>query len=261
MENFRLYGEKPIKFVLVHGGPGAPGGMAPVARVVSEKVGVLEPFQTKKTIAGQIEELREQIENYAEKPVTILGWSWGAWLVVFLASKYPELVEKLILVSSGPFEAEYAKRIMERRYRNLSKDECEEAKIILDKLYSGEELEDKDEVLSRFGYLMTKADFYDELPHENEVVEVNGELHQKIWDEAAKMRESGELLEDVLNVKCPLTIIQGKEDSHPYEGLSEPLEKNGKKFKMILIERCGHYPWYEKYGREEFFRILGSELD
>ena len=46
MRNFRLYGNKPYKIAVIHGGPGAPGEMAPVARELSSDYGVIEPLQT-----------------------------------------------------------------------------------------------------------------------------------------------------------------------------------------------------------------------
>ncbi len=50
MKNLRKYGEAPFKVAVIHGGPGAPGEMAPVARELSSVSGVLEPLQTATTI-------------------------------------------------------------------------------------------------------------------------------------------------------------------------------------------------------------------
>ena len=55
MENLRIYGRKPYAIAVVHGGPGAPGSIAPVARELSKDMGVLEPLQTKDSLEGQIE--------------------------------------------------------------------------------------------------------------------------------------------------------------------------------------------------------------
>lgn len=44
MEKFRSYGTAPFEIVVIHGGPGAPGEMAPVARELSGQFGVLEPL-------------------------------------------------------------------------------------------------------------------------------------------------------------------------------------------------------------------------
>ena len=46
MKNPRLYGSAPFNIAVIHGGPGAPGEMAPVARELSSLRGVLEPLQT-----------------------------------------------------------------------------------------------------------------------------------------------------------------------------------------------------------------------
>ena len=43
---------------VVHGGPGACGEMAPVARRLASARGVLEPIQTALSLEGQVEELR-----------------------------------------------------------------------------------------------------------------------------------------------------------------------------------------------------------
>lgn len=43
MKNLRKYANEPFKIAVIHGGPGAPGEMAPVARELSSVRGVLEP--------------------------------------------------------------------------------------------------------------------------------------------------------------------------------------------------------------------------
>jgi hypothetical protein len=52
MDNLRKYGREPYTLALIHGGPGAPGEMAPVARELSRAYGVLEPLQTATTLNG-----------------------------------------------------------------------------------------------------------------------------------------------------------------------------------------------------------------
>lgn len=66
MNNTRVYGNKPYKVVVVHGGPGGPGEMASVANELSSDFGVLEPLQTKSSIDEQVEELKSQINNNAK---------------------------------------------------------------------------------------------------------------------------------------------------------------------------------------------------
>ena len=58
METLRKYGSDPFRVVVIHGGPGAVGSVAPIARKLGQTRGVLEPLQTAPTLDGQIEELR-----------------------------------------------------------------------------------------------------------------------------------------------------------------------------------------------------------
>ena len=107
MKNLRKYGKSPFSVVVVHGGPGAAGEMAPVAHKLKSGWGVLEPLQTEASLEGQIEELRTVLEENGDPPVTLVGFSWGAWLSFIFAANYPAFVKKLILVASGPFEEKY----------------------------------------------------------------------------------------------------------------------------------------------------------
>ena len=121
---------------MIHGGPGAPGEMAPVARELALEVGVLEPLQTANSVDGQIEELKNVLENYGNPPLILIGFSWGAWLSFIFTARYPPLVKKLILVSNGPFEEKYAAKIMETRFSHLNADEKKEAISLLSALNS-----------------------------------------------------------------------------------------------------------------------------
>lgn len=95
----RLHGDPPYRVVLVHGGPGAAGELEYLSKVLSKKIGVIEPFQRADSITGQIEELVGSIKKNTDPPITILGFSWGAWLTWLTASRYPTLFSKIILVS------------------------------------------------------------------------------------------------------------------------------------------------------------------
>jgi hypothetical protein len=45
MKNLRKYGNPPFRLAVTHGGPDAPGEMAPVARELSTFWGALEPLK------------------------------------------------------------------------------------------------------------------------------------------------------------------------------------------------------------------------
>jgi pimeloyl-ACP methyl ester carboxylesterase len=259
--NLRKYGNPPYRVAVVHGGPGARGEVAPVAKELAKICGVLEPLQSALTIDGEIEELRQQLAQNTDAPVALIGYSWGAWLGFLLAARYPLLVSRLILVSSGPFTQEYARNINRTRFNRLCFDERERLQMLKAELdnpvYSG----DRDSLMSQIGALMGKADAFDPLPHEDEGVgEGSGDIFAAIWPEAAAMRSSGELLVQALKIQCPVVAIHGDYDPHPADGVRIPLSGVLKDFKFILLEKCGHTPWLERQARDSFYEALKKEL-
>jgi len=258
MRNPRRYGPPPFTVAVVHGGPGAPGGMAPVARELSSTMGVVEPLQTSDSLEGQVEELKA-ILGEEGSPFTLVGWSWGAWLSILVASGHPHLVRKLILVGSGPFQEEYATSIMPTRMRRLEGDEQDEVTMLLDKLESRAS-KDRDALMTRLGTIISRADSYESVRSEEEPLGSQYEIHRRVWERASEMRRSGELLEAVKGIECPVVAVHGDFDPHPYEGVMDPLSELLPDFRFILLRRCGHTPWIERHARDEFFRVLRSEI-
>ena len=54
--------------------------------------------------------------------------------------------------------------------------------------------------------------------------------------------------------------IHGNHDPHPAEGVQKPLTAVLADFRFVLLERCGHTPWLERQARDEFYRVLRTEL-
>lgn len=243
---------------MLHGGPGASGEMKPVAKRLSADYGVLEFFQTKKTINEQIEELHEQLRSNASTPAVLIGYSWGAWLGFLFAAKYPALIKKMILVSAGAFENKYNKDLMSIRLNRLNPLEKKEAKKLISNINSGNS---DSETLSRFGKLMAIADAFDPEPDDDDPIEPDMEVFQSVWAEAAKLRDTGELIKHAEHIQCPVVAIHGDHDPHPVEGVAVPLEKRLGDFKMIRLEQCGHTPWKEKFAKDWFFEILRKEVN
>jgi len=213
-------------------------------------------LQTKDYMNGLIEELRKVIIKEGNPPVYLIGWSWGAWLSFIAASKYPELVKELILVNSGPFEAKYAKSIMQTRLERLTNEERRRVKAILGLMGEGNS---GNKMLKDFGYLMGKADAFNPLPGVKDI-NVNSNIYKKVWGEAEELRKSGELLKYGEGIKCPVVVIHGDYDPHPFIGVKKPLTKVLKNVKFILLKNCGHYPWLEKNAKIIFIRKLIEEI-
>jgi pimeloyl-ACP methyl ester carboxylesterase len=262
MVNLRVYGEAPFSVAVIHGGPGAGGEMAPVARRLASGWGVLEPIQTATSLEGQVEELRAVLDNHGDLPVTLIGFSWGAWLSYLVAARHPALVKKLILVGSGPFEERYVANLQETRLGRLSGAERAEFVSIL-RVLGDPTSGDKDTLLARLGALAAKADAYDRVVDASgasDVAGVRSDVYQGVWPDAAALRRSGKLLALGKCIQCPVVAIHGDHDPHPAAGVQEPLSATLAQFRFILLERCGHRPWIERQARDAFYEALEEEL-
>jgi pimeloyl-ACP methyl ester carboxylesterase len=259
INNLRKYGEAPFNVAVIHGGPGAPGEMAPVARELASEWGVLEPLQTVASVKGQVKELKNVLEKETELPVTLIGFSWGAWLSFIAAADYPSIVKKLILVGSGSFESKYAAGIHQTRLNRLNEGERKEIETLIE-ILDNPAPEDTKAAFERLGELCSKTDAFDPITYKTEIIDCRADIFQSVWKEAAEMRRSGRLMELGKNIDCPVVAIHGDYDPHLAEGVQKPLSAVLKDFKFILLENCGHKPWIERQARDKFYNVLREEL-
>ncbi len=260
VKNLRKYGKAPFKVAVIHGGPGAGGEMAPVARELASGRGVLEPLQTVASLQGQIEELKTVLEKDGTPPVILIGFSWGAWLSFIFAAYYPAFVEKLILIGSGPFEEAYAARIQEVRLSRLNAQERAEVESSIE-ILNDPAAKDKNTAFARIGILFSKADTYAPILDKSETTDCQVDIFQSVWKDAAELRRSGKLVGFGEQIQCPVVAIHGDYDPHPAEGVQKPLSAILKCLRFILLKNCGHMPWIEKEARRKFFEVLNEELE
>lgn len=259
MKTLKKHGKAPFTVIVVHGGPGAPGEITSVAKKLSQAHGVLEPFQTQSTIKGQLKELKDIIQEHGSLPVTLIGYSWGAWLSFMFTAQNPSLVKKLILVSSGPFDKAYATNIMNTRLGRLTEREHVQFDNLLN-ILNNPQSKNKDTVFAQLGNYIFKADSYAPLPDKNDELECQYNIYQKVWKSASHLRKTGKLLEYGKYIQCPVVAIHGDYDPHPSDGVRIPLEKILKNFTFILLKQCGHKPWIERLAQKKFFAALEKEL-
>jgi pimeloyl-ACP methyl ester carboxylesterase len=259
MKNFRAWGKAPYKVAVVHGGPGAPGYMACVARELAKDMGVLEPLQTKNSIDGQIEELAEVLKKNADLPVILVGHSWGATLSYMTTARYPALVRKLVLIGTVPLEWKVVPNFTPTWLNRLSEEERVEF-LSLTKLTWDEKAEDKSEPLGRLFRLITKAESFDLLPLKDEVLQYQFDTNMAIGLEMSKLFTSGKYLELGKKIVCPVAAICGDYDVRPAGEIRESFVRAHKYFKFILLEKCGHFPWLEKYAKDKFYKVLRREI-
>lgn len=164
---------------------------------------------------------------------------------------YPQNVEALVLIGTPPFEDKYVPSIMGRRVANLSGNEAIRLKELLK---SEAEIS-----ITEIEELFYKCDNCSPLPNDivnQHITTVDYKMNQLVWEEAAKMRTNGELYTLISQIKCPLYLIHGECDPHPFEGVVNPLKFNGITYSEYVLPRCGHSPFYDQEWSTKFYSII-----
>lgn len=257
---YRKYGKSPYCVAVIHGGPGAPGNMAPVARELAETYGVLEPLQREDSVSGQIDELVGILRQQAARPVTLIGSSWGAVLALLVAVRKEIMINKLIMVGSAVFDAANSASIETRRLCRLDEKQRSDFEKLKMKLETARR-EDLVELAREWGDFFFNTDNFDPITRDLEVIEVQYELNVKVWSEFAEMRDRPGYLAGVFSgIDVPTVVIHGEYDPHPIEGIRPFLENCIPDIRFYILPECGHYPWIERRTRDKFFEIIQKEI-
>ncbi len=259
MKACRKYGRPPFNVILVHGGPGAVGEMKPVAQQLSDRFGVVESLNKGLTIDEQLQELMECVAICTKVKPIIVGFSWGAWLSIFFAAQYPDLLSKLILIGCGPLEEKYAQVIHETRIKRLNAKQHKEFFSLLSEMEKNS-LVDRNAAFEKLGSLVSLSDSYDPVEGAEEDIELHPEVYFSVWNEASELRENGQLLDSFNRISCPVVAIHGDYDPHPSEGIRVPLKQSPCNSQFELLKNCGHKPWIEKQAGENFYQTLNNHL-
>ncbi|WP_299555451.1 alpha/beta hydrolase [uncultured Tateyamaria sp.] len=253
-QDMRQHGPTPSSVVVLHGGPGGAGEIEPFAQELGRRGhAVLEPFQTERSVDGQVAQLRDQIERYCAPPAVVIGWSWGAWLGCLLAASHPALLRTLILVGSGPFDARYTGAIKTTKASRLTDEERVELAAL--RPQDG----DPNQV-HRFIELNDVSDTFARDASPIPQVRFDAAIHKAVWTEADAMRKSGALLQALSAIRCPVVALHGDYDPRPAEGVRLPLQAALPAATFTLLEHCGHKPWQEVHASAPFYRAVEAAI-
>lgn len=256
----RMYGESPYRVAVIHGGPGAPGYMAPVGRELGKTVGVLEPLQSSHSFRGQVEELEAQLGNCANSPVSLIGSSWGAVLVLFVAARQRTPIREIILVGSPVFDAASSAKVEERRLERMDEKTRERHWELRTELEGAPE-SDQRRLMREWAELLFHTDVYDPITRDLEILDYQYETNKVVWSEFLQVRDKEGALGKLLSaISVPTVVIHGDFDPHPIDGIRPLLESSLKQVTFSILPECGHYPWIERRAKDRFFGILRKKL-
>jgi pimeloyl-ACP methyl ester carboxylesterase len=148
----------------------------------------------------------------------------------------------------------------ENRMKRLTPDEQQRFAYLADMLNRAEPAE-ASVYLAPLGELAARGDSYDPIASNVDLPSPSistkaGDIYAGVWPEAASMRRTGELLRLTTRIECPVVAIHGDHDPHPIEGVQAPLTTVLREFQIVVLPKCGHTPWRERWAVDSFFEIL-----
>ena len=256
----RTYGTSGPFVIVLHGGPGAPGYMAPVARALADTFRVLEPMQRGSggeplTIARHVDDLYKLMEERCPgvRPA-LVGHSWGAMLALAYAAAHPGHVMALALIGRGTFE-----RAARDRMKSIQEERTDDnLRRRLEQLPEG--FPNIDDQLRVRGKLIEQLDSYDPISTDGEDVVVDARANQETWQDMVRLQEEGVYPAAFASTHALVVMLHGDHDSYPGRMIRASLEPHIPQPEYREWKRCGHYPWLEKAAHNEFFVALREWL-
>ncbi|MGI5863691.1 MAG: alpha/beta fold hydrolase [Myxococcales bacterium] len=254
----REYGAQGPLVLVLHGGPGAPGGVAALCERLSDSFHVLEPFQRGSgevplTVERHVEDLHALVLSCPQPRPAIVGHSWGAMLALAYAAAHPDSAGPLALIGCGTFDPESRARLHARCEGRID----EALRSRLEQLER--EIADPDERLARFGELLLPVYSHDLVatpPCERPDVRA----HSETWDDMLRQQQAGLYPAAFAAFHGPVLMLHGADDPHPGPMIRDSLTPFLPQLEYREWPACGHYPWLERACGDEVVASLRAWL-
>ncbi len=257
----RRHGATGPEVVVLHGGPGAPGAGAGLARALAPHARVLEPWQRRAgaaplTVAQHVADLRE----VAPAGATLVGHSWGAMLALSYAVEHGDRLASVVLVGCGTYDeatrAIYRRRIDERR--------GPEGRARLDdlrrRLAAAAGPSSKDALLAEIGDLADRVMAHDPVPDpvSPDAPPPDARGHDETWNDVLRRQAEGLEPAAFAAIHAPVLMLHGDDDPHPGPETRDLLRRYIPTLEYVGFPRCGHTPWAERHARDPFLSALSA---
>jgi pimeloyl-ACP methyl ester carboxylesterase len=255
----REYGDSGSLVVLLHGGPGASGYLAPVARDLAGPFCVLEPLQRRSgrvplTVSRHVEDLRALLASRAEGPPALVGHSWGAMLALAYAAAYPGDVASIVLVGCGTFDEVARGRLHEAREARTSEAQRRRLERLPD------DVPDPDLRLREYARLMLPIDSYDLASEDVSFEACDARGFRETWDDMLRLQKERVVPPAFRAITAPVLMLHGDHDTLPGRMIRASLAPHLPQIEYRELPRCGHYPWLERAARGPFLAVLRGWL-
>ena len=244
--------------ITLHGGPGAPGTITPVARALADTFTVLEPFQRGSgtrplTVAQHIADLHHLIHTRATAtPPALVGESWGAMLALAYAAEHPHNTGPVVLIGCGTFDT--TARARYQATLNHRMDPTTRQRI--ERLDA--DFPDPAARLQAMVKLITPLYDYNPIPDDPDpnTPPFDERAHRETWDDMLRLQAQGTYPAAFAAIRTPVLMLHGDHDPHPGPLIRDGLLPHIPHLQYHQLPHCGHSPWREHTARRPFLAHL-----
>jgi pimeloyl-ACP methyl ester carboxylesterase len=266
MIDVRQYGDpRDPTVVLLHGGPGAQGSIASLARAIADRFHVLEPLQrrggaTPLSVDLHVHDLHDVIKHHEVGSVRLVGHSWGAMLALTYAARHPRHVGRVVLISCGTFD------VLSRDAYQQNMQTCGDAHArerlasLLAQLAAEPRAAERDALLSQIGHRSLQMQSVDIDPDTFDRLEGDEQGHRETWADALRLQREGRQPAEFARITAPVTMLHGADDPHPGPLIRDSLQGCISNLTYVEFADCGHVPWLERRARALFLQTLDQVL-
>ncbi len=197
------------------------------------------------TLRNLIEDIEGIRKFYKLEKVNLMGHSFGGFLAMHYAVKYPEHIKSLVLMNSAPASSELMMRAIINKQTRYTK---EDTAALGELMGSGEFLKANPEIVGKFfriaeKYSVSDPKFLDAVfavPFTENTAKnmlMINQLSRQIFFKY-------DIFDLLPRIECPTLIIHGLEDFIPMES-SKRIQKSIRDSELIILKNCAHYPFIE----------------
>jgi pimeloyl-ACP methyl ester carboxylesterase len=273
--------------IVLHGGPGAAGEAAGLAKGLADSFHVLEPWQRGSgdeplTVATHVEDLHRLIASEVEGALTppgsakkaessrfkprpaLVGESWGAMLALAYAAAHPDSAGPIVLVGCGTFDKASRARL-EATLEERTDEETRRGIECLAERYPdpGERFVKMHELTEPLYAFAADASLQRAAGSADNAAQppfFDFRAYEQTWSDMLQLQDEGVYPAAFSAITSPVLMLHGTYDPHPGRMIRDSLLPYLPQLQYREFERCGHQPWMEKAVREEFFAALKDWL-
>ena len=255
--------------VLCHGGPGLSDNLSPVASMIDD-VAVVHRYDQRAggrstgegpfTVAQFVEDLEELRVHWGHESWIVGGHSWGGWLALLYALRYPARVSGIIAIGMPPPPSDgWRESYVRIRDSRMTEDERDFFYEIRRRRKAGEPVSDEDE--RAWARLQWRTDFADPETAPDFDREplfdypANLEVNKAVNADMDVFATTHDLLAELKSIEAPALFVHGEGDPRPAPHSIVAAIADAQ---LRLIAGAGHLPWLER--PLEVAEILGEFL-